>query len=156
MIRAYLHPDGYTVRLDATDAAEHLLDLVALAFAEDGQHVGKLLRTLAAAAQHHQARRADPSTTDYGLDSAGAARDTARDAARHGLRSALLRLRRRGRRLALVQQRQAALLDQLPPLDGLLAVDLSHRTATALGDRLRALAAQTVAGRRAIELEHEK
>jgi len=155
MIRAFLHPDGYTVRLDVTDAAEGLLDLVALAYADDEQYIGTLLRDLAAAASHHQVRRSDPATTDYGLDSAGAARDAARETARSGLRTALLRLRRRRRRLALVQQRQAALLDQLPPLDGLLAVDLSYRTAVELGDRLRALAAQTVAGRRAIELECE-
>ncbi|MFJ2575986.1 hypothetical protein [Kitasatospora aureofaciens] len=155
MIRAYLHPDGHTVRLDATDAAVHLLDLVALAYAEDEQHVGELLRALAAAAGHCRARRLDPAATDYGLDSAGAALDAAREDARGGLRAALLRVGRRRRRVALVQRRQSALLDQLPPLDGLLAVDLSYRVAVELGERLRGLAAQTVAGRRALELECE-
>jgi hypothetical protein len=155
VIRAFLHPDGYTVRVDATDAVEGLLDLVATAYAADEQHVGELLRSLAAAVAHHQARTGGPATAEYGLDSAGAARDAAREQARGGLRAVLLGLRRRHRRLALVQRRQTVLLDQLPPVDGLLAVDLTYRTAVQLGERLLALAAQTVAGRHAIELEYE-
>ncbi|MET8627952.1 hypothetical protein ABZW30_30135 [Kitasatospora sp. NPDC004669] len=155
MIRAFLHPDGHTVRLDATDAAERLLDLVAVAYVDDEQHVGELLRALAAAASRHQARQANPAAAEYDVESAAAARDAARERARRGLRLTLSRMRRRRPWSALVQRRQAALLDQLPPLDGLLAVDLSYRVAVELGERLRGLAAQTVAGRHALELECE-
>ncbi|MFE6489777.1 hypothetical protein ACFVGN_43550, partial [Streptomyces sp. NPDC057757] len=147
---------GYTVRLDVTDAAERLLDLVAVAYVDDEQHVGELLRALAAATGRHQARRTNPAAVEYDVDSAAAARDAAREDARRGLRLTLSRMRRRRPWSALVQRRQAALLDQLPPLDGLLAVDLSYRTAVELGDRLRSLAAQTVAGRRLVAIEGDR
>ncbi|AUG78073.1 hypothetical protein CFP65_3272 [Kitasatospora sp. MMS16-BH015] len=142
MIRAHLHPDRHTVRLDATDAAERLLDTVALAFAADEQGVADLLRELAEAADHHRARRGDPRATEHGRESAAAALDAYRDDTRQGIRHT-------------VERRRADLLDTLPATCGLLAADLTWRTSLALADQLRALAAQTVAGSRAIELESE-
>ncbi|WP_030271231.1 hypothetical protein [Streptomyces sp. NRRL B-24484] len=156
MIRAELHPDGYTVRLDVTDGAERLLDLVALAFAADEQLVGERLRELAIAAAHHRARALDPHGSDYGLDWAGAALDASRDRARAGVRSALLRWAVRRRRAAVMRRRRAELVDLLPAGDGLLAADLSYRAAVGLGEQLQQLAARTVAGRRHIELEYEQ
>ena len=143
MIRAHLHPDRHTVRLDATDAAERLLDTVALAFVADKQGVAVLLRELAEAVDHHRSRRGDPRATEYGRESAAAALDAFRDDARHGIRQT-------------VERRRADLLEALPAVDGLLAVDLTWRTSVALAGQLRALAAQTVAGRRSIELESEE
>ncbi|MFJ1708548.1 hypothetical protein [Kitasatospora sp. NPDC088346] len=155
MIRASLHADGYTVRLDVTDAAELLLDQVARAYATDGQLVGELLRSLAVAADHHRSRTLDPTATDYGRDWSGAALDAARDRARRGMRAALLRWSYRRRRAAVVRRLRAELLDVLPAADGLLGADLSYRTAVELGEQLQQLAARTVAGRRSIELECE-
>ncbi|GAA2137888.1 hypothetical protein GCM10009760_18770 [Kitasatospora kazusensis] len=143
MIRAHLHPDRHTVRVDATDAAERLLDAVALAFAADEQGVAVLLRELAEAADRHRSRRGDPRATEYGRESAAAALDAVRDDARHGIRQTL-------------ERRRADLLDTLPAVGGLLAADLTWRTSVALADQLRALAAQTVAGRRVIELESDQ
>ncbi|WP_405018150.1 hypothetical protein OHV05_15285 [Kitasatospora sp. NBC_00070] len=138
MIRAHLHPDRHTVRLDVTDAAERLLDEVALAFVDDEQHVAALLRELAAAAGHSRSRAADPDAPDHVVDHARAAHDAVRDRARRGLRAALARAR-------------SGVADLLPALDGLLAVDLPYRRALQLGEQLGDLALDTVAGRRAAE-----
>ncbi|SDT69604.1 hypothetical protein SAMN05216371_3833 [Streptomyces sp. TLI_053] len=156
MIRAELHPDGYTVRLDITDGAERLLDRVALAYAADEQLVGELLRELAAAADHHRARKTDPRADDVALDWSGAALDAARARARAGVRGALLRWAHRRRRGAVLLRRRAALVDELPGPDGLLAADLSYRAAAKLGRRLQQLAERTVAGRHLIELEYDR
>ncbi|MEU6237438.1 hypothetical protein [Kitasatospora sp. NPDC047058] len=156
MIRAELHPDGYTVRLDITDGAERLLDRVALAYAADEQLVGELLRDLAAAADHHRARKADQRADDVALDWSGAALDAARTRARAGVRAALLRWTHRRRRGGALLRRRAAVVDELPGRDGLLAVDLSYRAAAELGRQLQQLAERTVAGRHLIELECER
>ncbi|WP_035799894.1 hypothetical protein [Kitasatospora mediocidica] len=142
MIRAHLHPDRHTVRLDATDAAERLLDVVALAFVADEQGIGDLLRELAGAADRHRSARTDPRASDYERDYAAAALDAFREDARGGIRRTL-------------EQRRTDLVKALPAIDGLLAVDLTWRSAVTLADRLRDLAARTVAGRRSIELECE-
>ncbi|MEV7777823.1 hypothetical protein [Kitasatospora sp. NPDC088351] len=153
MIRAELHPDGYTVRLDLTDGAERLLDLVALAFVADELLVGERLRELAAAADHHRARKTDPRADDVALDWSVAALDASRARARAGVRGALLRWAHRRRRTGVLRRRRAALVDELPR-DGLLAADLSYRAAAELGRQLQQLAERTVAGRHLIELEY--
>ncbi|MFE7638330.1 hypothetical protein ACFU7Z_30215 [Kitasatospora sp. NPDC057518] len=153
MIRADLHPDGYTVRLDITDGAERLLDRVALAYAADEQLVGALLRELAAAAGHHRARRSDPRGDDVALDWSGAALDSARARTRAGVRGALLRWAHRPRRGGALLRRRAALVDELPAPNGLLAADLSYRAAAELSRQLQQLAERTVAGRHLLELE---
>jgi hypothetical protein len=144
VIRAYLHPDRHTVRLDATDAAERLLDVVALAFVADERAVAELLRELAAAADHHRARRLNPRAADVGRDEAAAALDAFRDDTVRGVRQTLLR-------------RRIDLTEVLPAVEGVLAVDLTWRTAADLADRLLDLSSRTVAGRRHIvELECEE
>lgn len=153
MIRADLHPDGYTVRLDITDGAERLLDRVALAYAADEQLVGELLRELAAAAAHHRTRKADPRTTDVALDCFSAALDAARARTRAGVRGALLRWAHRRRRAGVLRRSRAALVDELPAPDGLLVADLSYRAAAELGRQLQQLAERTVAGRHLLDLE---
>jgi hypothetical protein len=130
------------VRLDATDAAERLLDAVALAFAADEQGIADLLRELAGAADRHRSRKSDPRASDYDREYAAAALDAFREDARRGVRQG-------------IEQRRADLVEELPAIDGLLAVDLTWHSAVTLADRLRDLAARTVAGRRAIELEYE-
>lgn len=153
MIRAFLHPDGYTVRLDATDAAEYLLDLVAVAFVDDEQLVGEQLRTLATAVAHRSAAGQRPEASEYEVDAAATAIDAVREGARRSIRSVVLRWRRRERRVAAIGRRRAALLDVLPQADGLLVADLTYRRAVELGEQLQQCAALTVAGRHAIKLE---
>ncbi|GLW53946.1 hypothetical protein [Kitasatospora phosalacinea] len=138
MIRAHLHPDRHTVRLDVTDAAERLLDEVAVAFVEDEQHVAALLRELAAAAGHARSRAADPDAPDHVVDHARGARDAVRERIRRSLRASLHRAR-------------SGVAGLLPALDELLAVDLTYRRALDLGEQLGELALETVAGRRAAE-----